>query len=215
MTAQSPLACCRSLVAQTRHDSCGYRYQFIMSARDKADALYEQFLAAPEYRVAEIIHGGLVTHPRPASRHAAAASALGAELFGSYARSKSGPGGWVILFEPELHLAQDILVPDIAGWRRERMPEIPDVAAFELAPDWICEVLSPSTAAIDRADKLPIYAQHQVAHAWLVDPLAQTLEILRLTSQQWLLLATHRDTAKVRAEPFDALELDLSILWAR
>jgi Uma2 family endonuclease len=138
---------------------------------------------------------------------------LGGELYGPFSRDEAG--GWVILDEPELHLAQDILVPDLAGWRRERMPEIPDLAAFELAPDWICEVLSPSTAATDRADKLPIYARHGVMHAWLVDPLDKTLEILRLTQQQWLLLGTYRDEAKVRAEPFEALELELSALWAR
>jgi Uma2 family endonuclease len=186
-----------------------------MSDRIKTKDVYQQFLAIPEYKVAEIIGGELITRPRPASRHAAAASALGAELFWPFCRGKAGPGGWVILDEPELHLAQDILVPDIAGWRRERMPEIPDVVGFELPPDWVCEVLSPSTAAVDRADKLPIYARHQVAHAWLVDPLAQTLEVFKLTSQQWLLLGTYRGETKIQAEPFDAIELDLGVLWAR
>jgi Uma2 family endonuclease len=138
---------------------------------------------------------------------------LGGE-FHSFSRSGAAPGGWIILDGPELHLAQDILVPDLAGWRRERMPEMPRVAAFELAPDWICEVLSPSTAAMDRADKLPIYGQHQVTHAWLLDPLAQTLEILRLTQDGWLLIGTHGGAAKVRAEPFEMLELELSVLWA-
>jgi Uma2 family endonuclease len=140
---------------------------------------------------------------------------LGADLNVAFGRCSAGRGGWVILDEPELHLGQDILVPDIAGWRRERMPQMPEVAAFELAPDWICEVLSPSTAATDRADKLPIYAHHEVMHAWLVDPLARTLEVFRLNSQQWLLIGTYRDHVKVRAEPFDAIELDLSPLWAR
>jgi Uma2 family endonuclease len=109
---------------------------------------------------------------------------------------------------------KDILVPELTGWRRERMPKIPRVAAFELAPDWICEVLSPSTAAMDRVDKLPIYGRHHVTHAWLLDPLAQTLEILRLTQQRWLLVGTHYGAAKVRAEPFETLELELSVLWA-
>ena len=85
---------------------------------------------------------------------------------------RGGPGGWILLDEPELHLHGDVLVPDLAGWRRERMPELPDAAAFELAPDWICEVLSPSTAASDRAEKMPIYARERVAHVWLVDPIA-------------------------------------------
>ncbi len=185
-----------------------------MSERIKSNDVYQQFLATPEYKVAEIIQGRLITHPRPASRHAMAASALGGEFY-PFSRGSGGPGTWVILDEPELLLAQDILVPDLAGWRRERMPEFPDVAAFELAPDWICEVLSPSTAATDRVDKLPIYARHQVTHAWLIEPLAKTLEVFRLTQRQWLLLNTYRDAAKVQAEPFDTMELDLSMLWPR
>jgi Uma2 family endonuclease len=180
-----------------------------------SDEVYQQFLATPEYKVAEIIQGKLITHPRPASPHAQAAFALGGELYGPFSRGKAGPGGWIILIEPELHLDRDILVPDIAGWRRARMPQMPEVAAFELAPDWICEVLSPTTAAVDRVDKLPIYARHGVSYAWLVDPLAQTLEVLKLSEQPWLLLGTHRDRVTIRAEPFDALELDLGQLWSR
>ncbi len=186
-----------------------------MSDSIKDDDLYTRFRAVPQYQVAEIIRGGLITHPRPAARHATASSLLGAELIGPFRRGIGGPGGWVILDEPELHLGNDILVPDLGGWRRERMPQIPDVAAFELAPDWICEVLSPSTETMDRTDKLPIYAEHGVSHAWLVDPIAKTLEVLRLTSSKWLLLATYRDDAKVRAEPFDAVELELRVLWER
>lgn len=178
------------------------------------DEVYQRFLAVPEYRVAEIIHGQLITHPRPAARHARAASALGGELY-PLCRGLPGTGGWLILDEPELHLAHDILVPDLAGWRRERMPEMPDVAAFELPPDWVCEVLSPSTVALDRAAKLPIYARHQVQHAWLLDPRAKTLEVYRLSQQHWLLVGTHREAAKVRAEPFEVLELELDMLWAR
>lgn len=186
-----------------------------MSARAKDDELYQQFLAVPEHRVAEIIQGRLITQPRPASPHARATSMLSGELY-PLSLDDTGLGGWLILVEPELHLAEDILVPDMAGWRRERMPEMPHVAGFELAPDWICEVLSPSTAAIDRGSKLPIYARHQVTHAWLVDPIAKTLEVLRLTShQQWLLLGTYRDDARIRVEPFAAIELNLGRLWSR
>jgi Uma2 family endonuclease len=186
-----------------------------MSKPSRTDDLYQRFREVPQYQVAEIIQGRLVTQPRPAARHATAASLLGGELLGPFMRGKVGPGGWVILDEPELHLAQDILVPDLAGWRRERMPQIPDVVGFELAPDWICEVLSPSTAAMDRADKLPIYARHEVAHAWLVDPLAKTLEVFELASQQWRLLAAYRDDSVIRAAPFDAVELELGVLWMR
>jgi Uma2 family endonuclease len=179
----------------------------------RSRATYEDLLSVPASKVAEIIDGVMHTHPRPAARHTNAASVLGEELGPPFRRGRGGPGGWVILDEPELHLESDILVPDLAGWRRERMPQIPDVAFFTLAPDWACEVLSPSTEAIDRADKLPVYAREGVAHAWLVDPIAKTLEVLRLDGASYRLIATWRDTARVRAEPFDAIELDLELLW--
>jgi Uma2 family endonuclease len=181
----------------------------------KRRATYEDLLAVPKHLVAQIIHGVLVTQPRPASRHALASSILGSELTGPFHQGKGGPGGWILLDEPELHLHGDILVPDLAGWRRERMPELPDATAFELAPDWVCEVLSPSTAATDRAEKLPIYARERVGHVWLVDPVAKTLEACRLENGRWMLLGTWRDDAKVRVEPFEAFELELAGLWAK
>src|ERR1700690_1278142 len=146
----------------------------------KRRATYEDLLAVPDRRVAEIIDGVLVTMPRPAALHAWASSSLGGELHGPFMRGRGGPGGWILLDEPELHLHGDVLVPDLAGWRRERMPELPDAPAFELAPDWVCEVLSPSTAATDRAQKMPIYAREGVGHAWLVGPIARTPEDCRL-----------------------------------
>jgi Uma2 family endonuclease len=191
------------------------RYTRRMVDPAKRRATYEELLAVPKHLVAEIIHGTLITQPRPASRHARAASRLGAELDGPFDRAKGGPGGWLLLDAPELHLHGDILVPDLAGWRRERMPELPDAAAFELAPDWVCEVLSPSTAATDRAEKMPIYAREHVGYVWLVDPIAQTLEALRLDGGRWVLLGTWRDDAKVRAEPFESFELALEGLWAK
>jgi Uma2 family endonuclease len=177
-------------------------------------ATYEDLVAAPGHLVAEIIDGVLITQPRPASLHALASSVLGSELTGPFHRGKGGPGGWIVLDEPELHLQGDILVPDLAGWRRERMPHLPEAAAFELAPDWVCEVLSPGTAALDRAGKMPIYARERVGYAWLVDPLARTLEVFRLEGSRWLLLGTWCDGAKVRAEPFEVFELELDVLWA-
>jgi Uma2 family endonuclease len=182
----------------------------------KRRATYEDLLAAPENLVAEIIHGVLITHPRPAAPHALASSALGGELTGPFQRGRGGPGGWVILDEPELHLrGGHVLVPDLAGWRRERMPVIPmHAAAFELAPDWICEVLSPATAATDRVDKLPIYASEGVTHVWLIDPILRTLEVHKLDGATYRTLAVWRDAAVVRAEPFDAIELELEALWA-
>ncbi len=186
-----------------------------MGGPAKRRATYEDLLAAPKHMIAEIINGALITQPRPASLHARAASRLGAELDGPFDRAKGGPGGWILLDEPELHLHGDILVPDLAGWRRERMPELPDAAAFELAPDWVCEVLSPSTAATDRAEKMPIYAREHVPHLWLVDPIARTLESFQLVGSSWSLLGTWRDDARVRVEPFTELELELNCLWAR
>lgn len=178
-----------------------------------APATYEDLLAVPDHLVAEIVDGELHTSPRPAPRHADASSGLGGALRGPFDRGRGGPGGWRILFEPELHLGRDVLVPDLAGWRRERMPQVPDEAYISLVPDWVCEVLSPSTAALDRARKLPIYAREQVSHAWLVDPIARTLEVLRLEAGRWVLVGTWAGTATVHAEPFEALGLDLTLLW--
>jgi Uma2 family endonuclease len=169
----------------------------------------------PKHLVAEILHGALSTLPRPAALQARASTRLGVKLGGPFDLGEGGPGGWIILDEPELHLHGDVLVPDLAGWRRERMPELPDATGFELAPDWVCEVLSPSTAAIDRVEKMPIYACERVADLWLVDPIARTLEALRLESGRWSVLGTWRDDARVRVEPFEAFELDLAGLWAR
>lgn len=169
----------------------------------------------PSHLVAEIVGGDLHTSPRPAFRHAAASSALGGELWSPFHQGRGGPGGWWILFEPELHLGDDVVVPDLAGWRRERMPELPDVAASSLAPDWVCEVVSPGTERLDRAKKMPAYAREGVAHLWLVNPSARTREVYRLVEGRWLPLATHEGTARVRAEPFDAVELELAPLWGQ
>lgn len=176
-------------------------------------ATYDDLLNVPEPLVAEIVDDELITSPRPGARHAHASSALGGELFGPFQRARGGPGGWLIIDEPELHLGPDVLVPDLAGWRRERMPSVPDTAAFSLPPDWICEVISPSTEQIDRSRKLPRYAREGVGHAWLVNPLARTLEVYRRSSELWLLVATHADAQRPRAEPFEAIELDLPSLW--
>ena len=126
---------------------------------------------------------------------------------------RSGPGGWWILAEPELHLGPDVLVPDLAGWRRARMPHVPETAYFPLAPDWVCEILSPSTASLDRAKKLAIYAREGVGHAWLMDPIARTLEVLRLEGGRWSILVTHAGDDMVRVEPFEAIEFGLGEFW--
>jgi Uma2 family endonuclease len=179
----------------------------------KRRATYEDLLQVPDHKVAEIVDGDLHVSPRPASRHALAASGLYGELGPPFHQGRGGPGGWWILFEPELHFDDDVLVPDLGGWRRDRMPEFPDTPAFTLAPDWVCEVVSPSTEGLDRAKKMPVYGREGVTHLWLVNPLTRTLEVYRLAERRWLLLATHAGSALVRAEPFDAVELDLAPLW--
>lgn len=176
-------------------------------------ATYEDLLQVPEHLVAELLHGQLHTNPRPAPRHARASSLLGIEVGGPYDQGKGGPGGWWILDEPELHLGGDVLVADLAGWRRERMPRLPETAWFELPPDWVGEVLSPSTARLDRVVKLPIYAARGVTHVWLIDPDLRTLEVYENRSGHWLLLATHEGAAEVAAAPFDAIRLPLGGLW--
>ncbi|HSP80569.1 MAG TPA: Uma2 family endonuclease [Myxococcaceae bacterium] len=178
-------------------------------------ASYEDLEALPPNQVGELIAGELYASPRPAIPHAVASSELGVELAGPYSRGRGGPGGWRFLDEPELHLGEDVLVPDLAGWRLERMPTPPREATLSLAPDWLCEVLSPSTAALDRARKLPVYAREGVRHVWLVDPEAYTLEVLRLEGAHYTLLVTHAGHARVRAEPFEALELELALLWGQ
>jgi len=181
----------------------------------KRQATYDDLLAVPDILVAEIVAGELHTSPRPASPHARATWMLGQEI-GPYDRDPpdpQDPGGWWILFEPELHFGSDVLVPDLAGWRRERMPQIPNAPYFDLAPDWACEVLSPGTARLDRIGKMPVYAREGVGHLWLIDPLGHTLEIYRLEAGHWVVAQTLGGTEKVRAEPFAAVELDLARWW--
>ena len=177
-------------------------------------ATYEDLVKLPEHLVAEIVDGELHASPRPAPRHAVAYAGLTGLLHPAFDSGRTGPGGWWILAEPELHLGSDVLVPDLAGWRRTRMPRVPETAYFPLAPDWACEVLSPSTASLDRAKKLAIYARERIGHAWLIDPIARTLEVLRLEAGRWTIIVTHAGDAAVRAEPFDAIEFSLGELWA-
>lgn len=176
-------------------------------------ATYEDLVKVPDICIAEIVDGELHSSPRPALRHARSGSILGGRLMQPFDEGRGGPGGWWILYEPEIHLDQDVIVPDWAGWRRTRVPRIPDAAFCSVAPDWVCEVLSPSTARLDRAKKLAIYARERVQHTWLIDPAARTLEVLRLENGRWTILATHAGDEIVRAEPFDAIEIELAALW--
>jgi Uma2 family endonuclease len=178
--------------------------------------LYEQLLALPEGLTGEIINGQLRAHPRPRWGHALAASRLGADLEAPYGRGRGGPGGWWIIDEPEVHLALDreVVVPDLAGWRREHMPSPPEGHKIEVVPDWICEVLSPATKSSDREEKMPLYARYGVAYAWLVDPKARTLEAYHLVEDRWGPLGLYRDDDRVAVAPFEAVTLHLAELWA-
>jgi Uma2 family endonuclease len=176
-------------------------------------ATYEDLFSVPAGHTGQIVFGMLHAHPRPALDHANAASALGAGLDGPFRRRKGGPGGWIIVCEPEIHLAPDIVVPDLAGWRKDRMAELPRVSFVTIAPDWVCDVLSPSTASFDRGDKLKVYAREKVAHVWVVDPLARSLEVLVLDGPTYRVHDVFANDALIRAQPFDAIEFDLGTLW--
>ena len=184
----------------------------------KMRATYQDVIDAPEHLVAEILGGELVLTPRPGPPHAKASSVLLRRLGGPFEDAVGGPGGWIFLYEPELHYFTDgleVLVPDLVGWRRERLPEMPKTAAFHVSPDWVCETLSPSTEAIDRQRKMAIYAREKVGHLWLLDPRRRRLETYRLEGGAWQASAPLSDPAgpDFRGEPFEAIALDLSNLW--
>jgi Uma2 family endonuclease len=192
------------------------RYDYAMAQHVSPEATYEDIVALPAGVTGQILFGVLHAHPRPAPRHAQAATTLGEELGPPFKRGRGGPGGWLILDVPEVHLARHVLVPDLAGWRRERMPEMPvDKAYFDMAPDWVCEVLSPSTSALDRGDKLRVYGQQRVAHVWFIDPEAMTLEVLTLDGATYRVAEVFSGNVVVRAVPFDAIELNIGLLWLR
>jgi Uma2 family endonuclease len=180
----------------------------------KKHGTYDDLIKLPEHLVGEIIDGELIVRPRPASPHALAGTRLASDLSGPFDRGRGGgPGGWWILFEPELHFGKDVVVPDVTAWRRERMPTMPNVPFFEMAPDWVCEIISPSTARVDRAKKTRLYARAKVAHFWILDPIARTLEVFILGEKAYTLISTHEGDEKIHAQPFDAVELDLAQWW--
>lgn len=177
------------------------------------EATYQDVVDAPPHVVAELIGGTLHTHPRPAPRHASAGAGLIRKLGPPFNDGTGGPGGWRIFYEPELHLGDEVLVPDLAGWRRERMPELPDTAHFALAPDWVCEILSASTRKVDLVHKRPVYAAAEVAHLWLIDPVEEILEAFALADGHWKLIAALEHGDAVQIPPFDAVTFRLADLW--
>ena len=176
-------------------------------------ATYQDVIDAPAHRVAEIVAGRLYVSPRPAPLAALAKSHLGFALGPPFDRGRAGPGGWWILREPELHFGEDVVVPDVTGWRRERMPELPTTDYVTVAPDWACEVLSAETRALDLEAKRPVYAREGVAHLWLIDPRERTLEAFELRDGEWVLIACAKDDEAVSIRPFDAITFRLGALW--
>ena len=185
-----------------------------MAVRKPADStIYAELAALPSNMVGEIVSGALYAHPRPARPHGRAATELTGELIPPFRRGRGGPGGWVFLDEHELHLGEHIVVPDISGWRNERYPTHETTPFSIVAPDWLCEVTSPSTRRLDRIQKLPIYAAHGVHHCWYVDPLERTLEVFILTGSNYTIGPSFADNAPVTAPPFEAHTFNLSVLW--
>ncbi len=185
----------------------------LIRRRENRRATYQDVLDVPAHMVAEVIAGTLHTHPRPATRHARASSAIGAKIAAPLDFGDDSAGGWWIIDGPELHLGEDIVVPDLVGWQRQTMPEFPNMAYCTITPDWICEVLSPSTRRLDQGKKRDLYAREGVRHLWFVDPDARTLEVFELREGQWWLLATLVDDLPVSLPPFEAITFPLDALW--
>jgi len=185
-----------------------------MSELAKKKAVYEDLNNIPENMIGEIIDGELIATPRPSTRHSNVAFVISGELAPPYRFGRGGgPGGWIILYEHEIMFGEHLLVPDLAGWKKERFPGVPKENWLSISPDWVCEILSPSTARIDKVRKMPIYAEHGVPYLWLIDPIAKTLEAFILKSDKWLLSATFAESDKTRVEPFHEIEMDLNNFW--
>lgn len=186
-----------------------------MSERAKKyGATYDDVVAAPDDVIAELVSGSLWTSPRPRPRHIHVTSVLGGLLSDPFHRGVRGPGGWWILIEPEVHLWENVFVPDIAGWRRDRLAGLPDAPGITVIPDWICEVLSPSTEEFDRRTKMPLYGYAGVGHMWLVDPNARRLDAFEFQEGSWTRIESHGGDGLIRVPPFDAIEIDLASIWA-
>lgn len=177
-------------------------------------ATYEDILALPENIVGEILNGQLEAHPRPAPKHALAASSIGDELVSPFQKGRGGSGGWWIIDEPECHVEGEVFVPDLAGWLKKNMPTLPKTTYFDIRPDWVCEIISPSSARRDRVTKMTIYARLAIPYYWIIDPIGQTLEVYQLqNNHNWRLLKTYADADEVTVAPFDSYSFSLANLW--
>ncbi|MFZ2446489.1 MAG: Uma2 family endonuclease [Syntrophobacteraceae bacterium] len=185
----------------------------MMSEPATRKATYDDLYSIPENMTGEIVSGELIVTPKPSVTHSNASAILNFSVVGPYGLGKGGPGGWIILPEVEILLGEHLLVPDISGWKRERFPGIPKENWISVRPDWVCEILSPRTERLDRVRKMPIYAQYEIPHIWLINPIEKTLEVFRLESGKWLRLAAFAEDDKVRAEPFDEIEIALGDFW--
>ncbi len=182
----------------------------------RGPARYADLCALPETVIGEILDGELVASPRPTCRHAGVLTSLIGTLWRPYQRGIGGPGGWWLLVEPEVHLDQQVLVPDVAGWRRETLATHPTGAAVDTVPDWVCEVVSPATVRYDRVTKRALYARYGAAFFWLIDPVARTLEVLRRDDRQddgWAVAGSWSGDAEITAPPFVACPIPLGALW--
>ena len=184
-----------------------------MAEPAKKKATYDDLYTIPENTTGEIVDGELFVTPRPSARHTYASSVLGAEVGAAYHSGRSGPGGWIILDETEILLGEHLLVPDLAGWRKERFPGVPQENWVSVSPDWVCEVISPGTIRLDKIRKMSLYGQHRVQYLWLIDPVARTLDVFRLETENWVVAGFFADDDKVRAKPFQEVEFELSNLW--
>lgn len=179
----------------------------------KKRAVYEDLYNIPENMTGEIIGGEVIATPRPSRKHGYTSSALGNLIGPGYQFGRGGPGGWLFILEPEIRFGDDILVPDLAGWKRERFPIEEPHNWISTPPDWICEVLSPGTIRVDRVLKMPVYGRYSVPYVWLIDPIHKTLDVFGLESGRWVVLGLYVEKDSIRARPFEDIEFSLGDLW--
>jgi Uma2 family endonuclease len=185
-----------------------------VSDRARCLATYEDLLSLPAEVRAEVIDGELVVEPSPSPLHQGAVGGVLAELRSPFERGRGGPGGWWLILDVDVFFGpHDVVRPDITGWRRERVPEYPSERPVRATPDWVCEALSPGTAARDQGEKRAIYQRSGVAWYWIVDPANRSLQVYRLTADGYLLDTSVGDRGYARLHPFEAVELELEALF--